>query len=166
MKLSEASSGHGDRRARAWATCCGCGNASGVKVMNWWMDWVSFWVALAVLYFLIGAAIGAFSPFATRSPASPPAPRRSPQPLHRALPSLQPPPQAQKPGTPPPAAPPSTAEQRSAERAEYWGAEAVTRELRPIWLAKRPHMFNEAELAAWSELASAFEDRHKQEGCS
>jgi 1-acyl-sn-glycerol-3-phosphate acyltransferase len=42
--------------------------------------------------------------------------------------------------------------------------DAVTRELRPIWLAKRPYDFNEAELAAWYELAAAFDDDYKQQG--
>jgi hypothetical protein len=70
-----------------------------------------------------------------------------------------------------PSVPRSTAVGAPARRAvwdpttvEYYGHEAVTQALRPIWLAKRPYDFNEAELAAWSELAGAFDDDYKQRG--
>lgn len=44
------------------------------------------------------------------------------------------------------------------------GHDAVARELRPIWLAKRPYDFNEAELAAWYELTAAFDDEESPYG--
>jgi hypothetical protein len=84
-------------------------------------------------------------------------------------------PPAPRPPAPRPPAPRSTALGASAQRAvldpatiSYYGHEAVTQALRPIWLARRPYDFNEAELAAWSELAAAFdedfeEDRKQQD---
>jgi hypothetical protein len=60
---------------------------------------------------------------------------------------------------------PVAAEQPLADwRAETFGEHAVRSALRPIWLAKRPTAFNEAELAAWSECAAAFDDEHRQQG--
>ena len=45
----------------------------------------------------------------------------------------------------------------------HFGLEAVTKALRPISVPER-RVYSEAEATAWSELAAAFDNEHKQQG--